>query len=106
MTVPQGVPAIENWTFARCRSLTGVTLYDGIERIGCYAFNECTALESIQIPVSVKRIEHYAFGNCNKLELIGYTGSQTEWNAIEKLKLWAWNLPRGLVIGLSGSKTG
>ena len=43
---------------------------------------------------------------CNKLELIGYPGSQTEWNAIEKLKLWAWNLPHGLVIGLSGSKTG
>lgn len=53
--------------FRECKSLTSVTLPDGIENIGVFAFWDCDKLTSVNIPSSLKRIENGVFHGCNGL---------------------------------------
>lgn len=54
--------------FSNCKSLTAITIPDGLEHIGEYAFSSCTSLTSITLPDSVKTIGGGAFGYCSALE--------------------------------------
>jgi len=51
--------------FQECKSLTNVTISEGVEQIGDCAFASCEKLENIIIPSSIKRIGMYAFDRCN-----------------------------------------
>ncbi len=83
ITIPDNVTEIKDYVFYRCSSLTSITIPDGVTSIGSAAFNSCTSLTSITIPDSVTSIELGAFLNCDALTDVYYTGSQSQWKAIE-----------------------
>ena len=55
-----------------------------VTSIGNSAFHKCRGLTSIVIPDSLTSIGEYAFDSCNRLTNIYFTGTEKEWNAIEK----------------------
>ena len=56
--------------FSYCRSLTSVTIGDGVTSIGAGAFADCTGLTSVTIPDGVTSIDILAFRNCSGLTYI------------------------------------
>lgn len=61
-----GVPvtAIADRAFENNRSLTAVTVGEGVRSIGWFAFSGCVALSRVALPKSLERIEYGAFENC------------------------------------------
>ena len=53
--------SVDALTFRKCRSLSNVTLPEGLLAIGDCAFSLCSSLRQIQIPASVERIGVAAF---------------------------------------------
>lgn len=80
--LPNTLAIIPMCCFAQCSSLTSVNIPKGVKFIEKYAFEECTNLTTVTIPKSVTSIGLDAFSDC-LLQTINYTGSETEWNAIE-----------------------
>ena len=59
--VRAGTTSVDGLTFRKCRSLSNVTLPEGLLTIGDCAFSLCSSLRQIQIPASVERIGVAAF---------------------------------------------
>ena len=70
VTIPNSVTSIGNGAFAECSSLTSVTIGNSVTTIEYAAFMSCDALTSITIPNSVTSIGEYAFYECSKLTLV------------------------------------
>jgi len=70
------VTSIEYYTFARCNSLTSITIPDNIKRIGAFAFRDCTTLTSITFVGTIpwSGFDDRAFGSQN-LTGSGYIGN-------------------------------
>ncbi|MBQ9784972.1 MAG: leucine-rich repeat domain-containing protein [Clostridia bacterium] len=62
-----GGTSIAPCAFYGCKSLTSVTIPDGIMSVGNYAFYDCTSLSDIAIPAGVESIGTDAFANCTSL---------------------------------------
>ncbi len=69
-------------------SITSVELPSTVKVIYPSAFQICSSLTSITIPDSVTSIGEWAFSGCNSLTDIYFTGTEEEWNAIEKGRWW------------------
>jgi hypothetical protein len=69
------VKSIGGCAFFGCKSLTSLTIPDGLTEIGECAFLSCTGLESISIPDSVTKIGERAFKFCGKLVITTPAGS-------------------------------
>lgn len=78
-----GVVTIYPYAFRNCPSLTEITIPNSVTTICSCAFKDCTGLTSITISDSVTFIGKEAFGYCISLNDVYYTGTETEWNAIE-----------------------
>lgn len=65
-----------------CKSLTGVTIGNGVTSIGELEFYGCSNLTSVTIPAGVTSIEIYAFWNCINLTDVYFGGSEAQWNQI------------------------
>lgn len=106
VSIPNSVLAIDNYAFFGCTSLVAITLPDSVRSLGAYvfsgcsnltriiipksaysiptfAFSGCTNLASITIPISVTSIDSNAFSNCDNLKDIYYSGSESDWAAID-----------------------
>ena len=62
------------------------TLYsipENVVSISSYAFVGCNNIVGIVIPVSVKSIDWHSFANCSNLKDVYYSGSQSQWKAID-----------------------
>lgn len=59
--VRAGTTCVDGLTFRKCRSLSNVTLPEGLLTIGDCAFSFCSSLRQIQIPATVERIGVAAF---------------------------------------------
>lgn len=70
VTIPDGVRVIGTSAFLGCTSLKSVTLGNGVTEIGMDAFTGCTSLKSVTIPDSVTYIGGYAFSGCTNLDCI------------------------------------
>ena len=81
--IPGSVTCIDNLAFAFCYSLLRVKIEHGVSSIGEGAFLMCDNLESVIIPKSVTKIESRAFSSCTSLKIVYYTGTQSEWEAID-----------------------
>ncbi len=84
ITLPDSITSIGHSAFQDCSRLTSITLPDSVTSIGGYAFSGCSKLTSVTIPDSITSIGGYAFLNCDSLTDIYFTGTEEEWNAIEK----------------------
>ena len=76
----EGIGTID--TVPQLYNIKHITLPNGVTEIKESAFM-VSKLVSITLPDSLTKIDDYAFYGCNNL-VINYTGSQTQWNAIEK----------------------
>ena len=61
------VTGIGDEAFSDCRSITAVTIPDGVISIGENAFEQCRGMERVTIPDSVTAIGDYAFAMCKAL---------------------------------------
>lgn len=72
------VVAIGDYAFSNCRSLTSITIPDGVTIIGDFAFHYCTALTIINLPNGITEIGEYAFNYCTSLTDITLPNGITE----------------------------
>ncbi|MBQ8690063.1 MAG: leucine-rich repeat domain-containing protein [Clostridia bacterium] len=79
------VTFIDEYAFSGCRSLTSITIPDGVIIIDEYAFSGCDNLTSATIPDSVTVIGKYAFYGCYNLTIYCEDASKpsgwdSDWN--------------------------
>lgn len=72
--------SIEDEAFRGCRSLTSMTIPNGVTSIGYWAFADCPQLATITIPNSVTSISDAAFSNCTSLNLVDLSSNLSEIN--------------------------
>lgn len=65
VTIPDGVATIGTNAFASCVNLTNATMGNGVTKIESHAFYQCQALTNFAIPPGVTSIESGAFAFCN-----------------------------------------
>ena len=84
--------------FYNCRSLTSITILDGVRSIGEGAFSGCSGLTSITIPNSVRSIGSSAFSGCSSLEsmTIPFVGAYTGVTSSDR-----YQYPLGYIFGTS-----
>ena len=75
MVIEKGVTNIGDSVFARCTSLTSVTIPDGVTRIAAAAFDNCSSLTSVEIPDGVTWIGERAFRGCSNMKSVTIPGS-------------------------------
>ncbi len=73
----------------------------GITTIGRIGLNYFPNLQSIVIPESVTSIGSYAFEDCSGLKTINYTGTEEQWNAINKGFNWNTKCPSDMTINFN-----
>ena len=74
--IPEGIIAIGDDAFNRCRNLASVTLPKGLKYIADGAFYD-TALTAIEIPEDVTMIGFLAFSSCENLKSVTFPESLT-----------------------------
>ena len=122
LTISKGVTKIGGGAFANLNSLKSLTIPEGVTEIGAGSFAYCTSLADIEIPSSVTVIRGMsiviegtfgsptkatatyggAFSNCTSLAKITFTGTTTQWGAIDKTDRWNLNVPAKKVICKNG----
>ncbi len=98
ITIGDGVTSIGDYAFGVCDSLTSITIPDGVTSIGRSAFSNCSSLTSITIPESVTSIGERAFRFCDSLTRIDFSGTVEQWQAITKGSWWNDGTPSTLTI--------
>jgi hypothetical protein len=99
INIPSSVTEIGSGAFSQCSNLTNVTISDGVTKIGNSAFGSCTKLTSIVIPSSVTTFGSYAFSACANLKTIYYTGTEEQWEEINKMSGWSNGTKWGSSVG-------
>lgn len=95
IVIPNSVSVIGNSAFSYCTALKTINIPDGVKEIGSSAFSGCSSLESVGISGNISSINEGAFANCTSLSDIYYTGSEEQWEAIEKKSA---KIPDGAII--------
>ncbi len=91
ITIPDSVTSIGSYAFLRCRSLTSITIPDSVMSIGEEAFCWCDSLRSVTFGENNSQLTSIgirAFYCCSSLTDIYFTGTEGQWNAIEKGSDW------------------
>ena len=70
ITLPNGITEIGEMAFDECHALRSVNIPEGVTEIKNHTFADCFALESIVIPSSVKTIGDFAFFGCESLKTL------------------------------------
>ena len=105
LVIPDTVTEIKNYAFDGCKSLTSVSIGNGVSSIERDAFLYCSNLISIVIPDSVTNIGDYAFSDCISLTsvTIGNGVTSIGYNAFRNCRsLTSINIPDS-VTSIGGS---
>lgn len=70
ITLPNGIVEIGERAFDECHALRAVNIPEGVAEIKSHTFADCFALENIVIPSSVKIIGDFAFFGCESLKTL------------------------------------
>ena len=89
---------MEQYSFRSNYYLEKIILPTGLEIIGIASFYDAYSLETVIIPKTIKLIDNYAFYSCDNLKTIYYTGTEEEWNQIEKGEGWNKSCPSDMKI--------
>lgn len=81
-TVKTETKTIADSAFARCSTLTGVILPNGITHCGAWAFYQCFSLNYIVFPSSISFIGSSATADNYSLNHVFYQGTEEQWNSI------------------------
>ena len=81
VTIPDGVTSIGEDAFWNYTSLTSVTIPGSVTSIGKSAFSECTSLTSVTIPDGVTSIGRGAFSDCAALTGIWVTEGNSHYSS-------------------------
>lgn len=81
---PVNLQSIGTGSFARCISLTNVTIPDCITSLGTGAFRECTNLVNIKLPVGLTELPSNMFYGCTSLPSIDLP------ETLKKIGNWAF----------------
>ena len=76
-SIPNGVNAISDNAFSRCKNLTKIDIPNSVNAIGNSAFYSCERLTEITIPDSVTKIWNDTFSECYALTEISIPNSIT-----------------------------
>ena len=71
------------------KTLSSITIPNGVTRIEDRAFAFCKSLTSVTIPSSVRYIGEHAFAYDRSLTTINYLGTWSQWGVIEKFTGWS-----------------
>lgn len=77
LTVPNGVTSIGSYAMYGCNLLHTVTIPDSVTSIGGSVFNGDTSLQNIRFSKAITTIGSYAFRNCSSLQNIILPNSVT-----------------------------
>lgn len=88
VTIPDSVTHIGKYAFLNCIYLTSITIPDSATYIGEEAFCYCSKLTTVTIGNGVTFIDKDAFYRSGRLTTINFTGTESEWHAIEKDENW------------------
>lgn len=88
ITIPKNVKSVGEGAFACCYSLKSMTIPHGVTKLERDLFQDCINLVSMTIPHSVTSIESQVFKGCTSLTSITYTGTISQWQAVEKGANW------------------
>ena len=70
VTIPDGVKSIGQGAFLNCKNLTSINIPESVTSIGKAAFQDCSALTSITIPSNITILGTGVFGSCSGLTSI------------------------------------
>lgn len=90
--MPDSLKIICEGAFTYCRNLTTVVIGNQVTTIGNCVFMKCENLTRVEIPKSVTSIGASVFSGCSNLTDISYSGSEDEWNAVEKPDQWDFGM--------------
>lgn len=68
ITLPEGITEIAGSAFWSCAALQSVNIPDGVSKIGESAFCGCIMLKNINFPDTLRTIGNYALFKCNSLQ--------------------------------------
>jgi hypothetical protein len=90
--INEATKIIAQSAFQKCEKLENVVLPSGLRVIEDGAFKDCRCLSSVIIPNSVIYIGDSAFtSSLPGLNILFYTGTEEEWNKIDRSKNWLAN---------------
>ncbi len=83
VALPESVTQIQHSAFAHT-GLTDVVIPESVTTLGVCAFYSCEELKNVTIMVGVTEIGVSAFEDCSSLTDIYYTGTESQWEEINK----------------------
>lgn len=83
VSLPNSIEIIGRECFYWCVKLDSITIPSGVNVISLGAFSGCYTMKSITFSRRVVKIENSAFYQCNGLRRVDYSGSLSDWLAID-----------------------
>ena len=77
LTIPEGLMAIGNYSFANCCNLESVEIHKNIESIGCESFASCNGLTEVNMGNGLTVIGERSFYSCDNLTNVVFSKSLT-----------------------------
>lgn len=80
VTLPEGLTSIGTNALSACLKLATINLPESLTSIGAYAFQLCSSLASIILPDGITTIGNRAFNSCTSLKAISVPGGVSALN--------------------------
>ena len=72
VALPSNIKTVGSFAFCGCKSLSELTIEEGLQSIGQYAFSGCSSLKELILPDSLQTMVSYCFQNCTALEQVRF----------------------------------